>query len=66
MNGQRITSGRWDKVLNSLTENQNISICFYRDDLEHERILVLRPTQLPVQYDLSPASTLNSPTGLSE
>ena len=66
MNGQRITSGRWDKVLNSLTENQNISICFYRDDLEHERILVLRPTQLPVQYDLSPASALNSPTGLSE
>ena len=66
MNGQRITSGRWDKVLSSLTENQNISICFYRDDLEHERILVLRPTQLPVQYDLSPASALNSPTGLSE
>jgi predicted metalloprotease with PDZ domain len=57
INGQRITSGRWDKVLNSLIENQNISVCFYRDDLEHERILTLHPAQLPAQYDLSPVST---------
>jgi predicted metalloprotease with PDZ domain len=57
INGQRITNSRWDKVLNSLSEHQNISICFYRDDLEHERILVLRPEQLPAQYDLSPVST---------
>ena len=61
INGQRITSSRWDKVLNSLTENQNISVCFYRDDLEHERILVLHPAQLPAQYDLIPAST-STPT----
>jgi len=60
INGQRITSSRWDKVLNSLTENQNISVCFYRDDLEHERILVLHPAQLPAQYDLIPASTSTS------
>jgi len=57
INGQRITSNRWDKVLNSLTDHQNISICFYRDDLEHERVLVLQPAQLPAQYDLVPAST---------
>ena len=56
INGQRITSGRWDKVLNSLAENQPISVCFYRDDLEHERILVLHSTQLPAQYELSPAA----------
>jgi predicted metalloprotease with PDZ domain len=59
INGQRITSSRWDKVLNSLSEHQNISICFYRDDLEHERILVLHPAQLPMQYDLSPSSTIS-------
>ena len=57
INGQRITSSRWDKVLNSLTENQNISVCFYREDLEHERILRLQPTQLPVQFELIPLST---------
>ena len=61
INGQRITSARWDKVLNSLLEHQNISICFYRDDLEHERILVLHPSQLPTQYELSPA-TISSPS----
>ena len=55
INGQRITTGRWDKVLNSLSEHQHISVCFYRDDLEHERILVLQPSQLPMQYDLIPA-----------
>jgi predicted metalloprotease with PDZ domain len=56
INGQRITTSRWDKVLNSLSEHQNISVCFYRDDLEHERILVLKPSQLPMQYDLMPAA----------
>ncbi|QWD62192.1 M61 family metallopeptidase [Polynucleobacter sp. MWH-UH25E] len=56
INGQRITTNRWDKVLNSLSEHQHISACFYRDDLEHERILVLQPSQLPMQYDLIPAA----------
>ena len=54
INGQRITNTRWDKVLNSLSDHQNISICFYRDDLEHERILVLHPAQLPPQYEITP------------
>ena len=54
INGQRVTSARWDKVLNSLSDHQNIAICFYRDDLEHERILVLHPSQLPPQYELTP------------
>ncbi|QWD64197.1 M61 family metallopeptidase [Polynucleobacter sp. MWH-UH2A] len=56
INGQRITASRWDKVLNGLTEHQHISVCFYRDDLEHERILVLQPSQLPMQYDLIPVA----------
>lgn len=54
INGQRVTSSRLDKVLNSLSENQHIALSFYRDDLEHERILVLHPKQLPLQYELSP------------
>ena len=53
MNGQRITSARWDKVLGSLSENQNIEISFYRDDMEHERILILQASQAPMQYELS-------------
>ena len=57
INGQRITSARWDKVLAGLTENQNISICFYRDDLMHERLALLKATT-PTQYELN--STKNS------
>ena len=55
INGQRITNSRWDKVLGSLSEGQNIHICFYRDDLEHERMATLQTNQLPIQYELSPA-----------
>ena len=57
INGQRITNTRWDKVLQGLSENESISISFYRDDLEHERILVLEPTQLPAQFELISANT---------
>ena len=57
INGQRITSTRLDKVLNGLTENQSISLSFYRDDLEHERILTIKSTQLPTQYELIPTKT---------
>jgi predicted metalloprotease with PDZ domain len=56
INGQRVTSARWDKVLGGLSENQNIDISFYRDDMEHERVLVLQASQLPTQYELSPRS----------
>jgi len=56
INGQRITNARWDKVLNGLSENQSISLSFYRDDLEHERILTLAPSQIPAQYELIPAN----------
>jgi len=54
INGQRITSSRLDKILGSLSEGQNINLCFYRDDLEHQRIVVLKATQLPLQYELLP------------
>jgi predicted metalloprotease with PDZ domain len=57
INGQRITSARWDKVLAGLCENQNMSICFYRDDLMHERLALLKATT-PTQYEIS--STKNS------
>lgn len=57
INGQRITSARWDKVLAGLSENQNISICFYRDDLMHERLALLK-ANTPTQYELS--STKNA------
>jgi predicted metalloprotease with PDZ domain len=58
INGQRITSSRWDKVLAGLSENQHISICFYRDDLMHERLALLKaPT--PTQYELSSTKTTN-------
>ena len=56
INGQRITNARWDKVLNGLSENQSISLSFYRDNLEHERILTLAPSQIPAQYELIPAN----------
>jgi predicted metalloprotease with PDZ domain len=59
VNGQRVTSGRLDKILASLTEGQSIHFCFYRDDLEHERIASLDATQLPMQFELI-ANTANS------
>ena len=54
INGQRVTSGRLDRILGGLTEGQNINLCFYRDDLEHERMARLQPNQLPTQYELIP------------
>ena len=55
INGQRITLARWDKVLGSLNEDQPIVLCFYREDLEYESMVVLRKEQLPVQYQIEPA-----------
>ena len=52
VNGQRVTSGRLNKILSSLTEGQSIHFCFYRDDLEHERIASLDANQLPMQFEL--------------
>ena len=52
INGQRITSSRWDKVLGGLTEGQSISICFYRDDFMHERLALVNAV-IPTQYELS-------------
>jgi predicted metalloprotease with PDZ domain len=52
INGQRVTSARLDKILASLTEEQSIHFCFYRDDLEHERIASLHASQLPTQFEL--------------
>jgi predicted metalloprotease with PDZ domain len=52
INGQRVTSGRLDKILTSLAEGKSIHFCFYRDDLEHERIASLHASQLPMQYAL--------------
>ena len=54
IDGQRITSARWDKVLGSLPENAHTRITFYRDDLEHERMISLQSTQVPMQYELTP------------
>jgi predicted metalloprotease with PDZ domain len=54
INGQRVTTSRLDKILGGLSEGQNINLCFYRDDLEHERIAVLKANQLPLQYELTP------------
>jgi len=58
VNGQRVTSARLDKILASLTEGQSIHFCFYRDDLEHERIASLHASQLPTQFELI-ANTAN-------
>jgi predicted metalloprotease with PDZ domain len=58
INGQRVTSTRLDKVLASLIEGQSIHFCFYRDDLEHERIASLHASQLPTQFELV-ANTAN-------
>jgi predicted metalloprotease with PDZ domain len=52
INGQRITSSRWDKVLGGVTEGQSISICFYRDDFIHERLAQVKAAT-PIQYELS-------------
>ncbi|MBU3621302.1 M61 family metallopeptidase [Polynucleobacter sp. CS-Odin-A6] len=54
INGERITAARWEKVLSSLIPEQLIQICFYRDDLEHECMMVLEDDQLPTQYALTP------------
>jgi predicted metalloprotease with PDZ domain len=59
INGQRVTNTRLDKILAGLTETQNIHFCFYRDDLEHERIASLHASQLPTQYELT-ANSANS------
>ena len=53
IDGQRITSARWDKVLGSLAENAYTRITFYRDDLEYERMVSLQSAQIPVQYELT-------------
>ena len=52
INGQRITSSRWDKVLGGLTEGQSIHVCFYRDDFMHERLAQVKAAT-PTQYELS-------------
>ena len=52
INGQRVTSARLDKILASLAEGQSIHLCFYRDDLEHERVASLHASQLPTQFEL--------------
>jgi predicted metalloprotease with PDZ domain len=54
IDGQRITSARWDRVLASLSENAHIRITFYRDDLEYERMVTLQDIQIPAQYELIP------------
>ncbi len=57
INGQRVTNSRLDKILVSLTEGQYIHFCFYRDDLEHERMAHLDMSQLPMQFELIAHST---------
>ena len=54
IDGQRITSARWDRVLASLSENAHTRITFYRDDLEYERMVSLKSVQVPKQYELTP------------
>jgi hypothetical protein len=58
IDGQRITNTRWDKVLGSLSENDHARITFYRDDLEHERMVSLQSAQIPMQYELAPKKDL--------
>ena len=57
IDGQRITSARWDRVLASLSENTHTRITFYRDDLEYERMVSLQHIQIPAQYELTPKNT---------
>jgi len=52
INGQRITSSRWDKVLGGVAEGQSIHVCFYRDDFMHERLAEVKAAT-PAQYELS-------------
>jgi hypothetical protein len=40
--------------MEGLSEGQPIHICFYRDDLEHERMVSLEASQIPMQYELKP------------
>ena len=54
IDGQRITSARWDRVLGSLSENLHTRITFYRDDLEYERMVSLQSALIPAQYELTP------------
>ena len=54
VDGQRVTSARWDRVLGSLSENSQTRVTFYRDDLEYERMVSLSAAQVPAQYELSP------------
>jgi predicted metalloprotease with PDZ domain len=54
LDGQRVTTARWDRVLGSLSENSHTRITFYRDDLEYERMVTLQSSQIPVQYELIP------------
>ena len=54
LDGQRITTSRWNKVLDTLVDGQSFVLCFYRDDLEHESMAVLKKEQLPAQFELLP------------
>ena len=54
IDGQRVTNGRWDKVLSSLSENTHVNLIFFRDDLEHERMVSLQTISVPTQYELKP------------
>lgn len=54
INGERVTSGRLDRVLASLIPGQILNIGFYRDDLAHECMTILEEGQIPAQYSLSP------------
>jgi predicted metalloprotease with PDZ domain len=54
INGERVTTVRWEKVLSNLHLEEVIQLCFYRDDLEHECMMVLEDNQLPTQYVLTP------------
>ncbi len=53
INGERITAARWDQILSGLILGQMIQITFYRNDLEHECMTVLKDDQLPTQYVLT-------------
>ena len=53
INGERITAARWDQILSGLIYGQMIQITFYRNDLEHECMTVLKDDQLPTQYVLT-------------
>ncbi|OYY57739.1 MAG: peptidase M61, partial [Polynucleobacter sp. 24-46-87] len=56
INGERVTTARLDKVLTSLNPEQVLTMCFYRDDLEHECMTALDLNQLPDQFDLIPTA----------